>query len=102
MNARHALVLGGARSGKTAFAERLAMRSGDAGVPDAVVVLLKLYEAEKTEGETPAAFFERLDGKRVVAALGELVTASPKAEEASDIGEDKGFLVELGEGECAA
>jgi sulfite reductase beta subunit-like hemoprotein len=71
-------------------------------VPDAVVVLLKLYEAEKADGETPAAFFERLDGKRVVAALGEIVTAAPRSDEASDVGEDNGFLVQLGEGECAA
>jgi sulfite reductase beta subunit-like hemoprotein len=71
-------------------------------VPDAVVVLLKLYEAEKAEGETPAAFFERLDGKRVVAALGDIATAAPRSDEASDVGEDKGFLVQLGEGECAA
>jgi sulfite reductase (ferredoxin) len=71
-------------------------------VPDAVATLLKLYDAEKTAGETPAAFFERVDGKRVVAALGELVTAGPTKEEAADVGEDKGFLVELGEGECAA
>ena len=30
MSGRHALILGGARSGKTAFGERMAMRSGDA------------------------------------------------------------------------
>lgn len=71
-------------------------------VPDAVAVLLELYRSEKTEGETPAAFFERVDGKRVVAALGDLVSAAPRAEEAADVGEDKGFLVQLGEGECAA
>ena len=71
-------------------------------VPDAVAVLLELYRAERTEGETPAAFFERVDGKRVVAALGDLVSAAPRTEEAADVGEDKGFLVQLGEGECAA
>lgn len=32
MAARHVLVLGGARSGKTSFAERLAMRAGDSPV----------------------------------------------------------------------
>jgi sulfite reductase beta subunit-like hemoprotein len=71
-------------------------------VPDAVAVLLRLYDAERTADETPAQFFERADGKKIVAALGEIVTAPPTASEASDIGEDKGFLVELGEGECAA
>ena len=71
-------------------------------VPDAVVLMLRLFEAERSEGESPAAFFERIDGKRVVAALGDLVTAAPSADERSDIGESAGFLIHSGEGECAA
>lgn len=71
-------------------------------VPDAVVRLLGLFEAERTEGESPAAFFERVDAKRVVAALGEIVSAPPTAAEAADVGETSGFLVHTGEGECAA
>ncbi|HVJ91368.1 MAG TPA: nitrite/sulfite reductase [Labilithrix sp.] len=71
-------------------------------VPDAVVALLGLYDAEHAEGESPAAFFERVDAKRVVAALGEIVTAPPRADEATDVGEDTGFLVHAGPGECAA
>ena len=55
-----------------------------------------------TPGETPAAFFERVDGKRVVALLGELVTAAPREGETADVGETTGFLVAVGEGECAA
>ena len=71
-------------------------------VPDAVVRLLHFYEKERTAGESPAAFFERVDGKRVVAALGDVVTAAPTAGEHADIGETAGFLVHTGEGECAA
>jgi sulfite reductase beta subunit-like hemoprotein len=71
-------------------------------VPDAVVRLLAFFEAERAEGESPAAFFERVDGKKVVAALGDLVTAPPLAEERSDVGESAGFLIHSGEGECAA
>jgi sulfite reductase beta subunit-like hemoprotein len=71
-------------------------------VPDAVVRLLHFFEAERTEGETPASFFERIDGKRVVAALGDLVTAPASPEEHSDVGETAGFLIHSGEGECAA
>jgi sulfite reductase beta subunit-like hemoprotein len=71
-------------------------------VPEAVVRLLRLYEAEREPGELPAAFFERLDAKRAVAALGDLVTGPVEAGEASDVGETAGFLVQTGEGECAA
>jgi sulfite reductase (NADPH) hemoprotein beta-component len=71
-------------------------------VPDAVVRLLRFYEAERTAGESPAAFFERIDAKRVVAALGDVVTAPTAPDERADVGETTGFLVHSGEGECAA
>jgi sulfite reductase beta subunit-like hemoprotein len=71
-------------------------------VPDAVVRLLRFYEAERAAGESPAAFFERVDGKTVVAALGDVVTAQVAPDERADIGETAGFLVHSGEGECAA
>ena len=71
-------------------------------VPDAVVRLLQFYEKERAAGESPATFFERIDGKRVVAALGDVVTDAARADERADIGETAGFLVHTGEGECAA
>jgi sulfite reductase beta subunit-like hemoprotein len=70
-------------------------------VPDAVVKLLALYDAERTEGEKVAAFFERIDPKKVTAALGDLLLP-PTEDDYTDIGEKEGFKVELGEGECAA
>jgi sulfite reductase beta subunit-like hemoprotein len=71
-------------------------------VPDAVAVLLKLYEAERTPDETPASFYKRVDPKRVVAALGDLVASGPEKGEERDIGEETGFEVAIGAGECAA
>jgi sulfite reductase (NADPH) hemoprotein beta-component len=71
-------------------------------VPEAVVRLLRFFEAEREDGESAAAFFERVDGKRVVAALGNLVTAPAAPGERADVGEETGFLVHSGEGECAA
>jgi len=71
-------------------------------VPEAVVRLLRYYEAERTHGESPATFFERVDGKKVVAALGDVVTAVAGPDERTDVGESAGFLIHSGEGECAA
>jgi sulfite reductase beta subunit-like hemoprotein len=71
-------------------------------VPDAVAVLLKLYEAERTEGETPADFYRRVDPKRVVAVLGDIAVQAPRGGEEADIGEETGFHVAIGAGECAA
>jgi sulfite reductase (NADPH) hemoprotein beta-component len=70
-------------------------------VPEAVVKLLELFESDRTEGEEPAAFFQRVDAKRVVQALGPLLGPAVAGEEA-DIGETSGFLVAIGAGECAA
>jgi sulfite reductase beta subunit-like hemoprotein len=71
-------------------------------VPDAVAILVKLFESDHVEGETPDVFFKRVDPKRVVAALGDLAAAPPAPEEQTDIGEETGFHVAIGAGECAA
>lgn len=71
-------------------------------VPDAVARLLALFEAERQDAETPASFYRRVNPKRVVAALGDLVARTPGAGEETDIGEESGFKVAIGEGECAA
>jgi len=70
-------------------------------VPDAVVTLLKLYDAEKIEAETVHAFFERIDPKKVVASLA-AVTGPYEPGDEQDIGQSTGFLVETRDGECAA
>ena len=71
-------------------------------VPDAVVKLLQLFGSDRAEGESITAFYQRVDPKRVVAALGELVSIPATAEESADIDESSGFVVAVGQGECAA
>jgi sulfite reductase (NADPH) hemoprotein beta-component len=71
-------------------------------LPEAVAVLVKLYDAEHKDGETPAEFFRKVDAKRVVAALGDLASAAPSHGEEIDVGEQAGFHVAIGAGECAA
>ena len=70
-------------------------------VPDAVVALLELFESDGQAGEEPAAFFKRVEPKRVVEALGPLLGPALPGEE-TDIGETQGFQVAIGAGECAA
>ena len=70
-------------------------------VPDAVAALLELFESDADAGEEPAAFFKRVDPKRVVEALGSILAPAVPGEE-SDIGETQGFHVAIGAGECAA
>ena len=70
-------------------------------VPDAVVLLLRMFQSDHAEGETPRKFFARVDPKKVVATLQPLL-GPPTAADASDIDEEHGFLIHLGAGECAA
>jgi sulfite reductase (ferredoxin) len=69
-------------------------------VPDAVVALLELYETDRSSDEDTRSFFKRVDPKRVVAALGDLL-APPEGDDERDIGEETGFMVSTGPGECA-
>ena len=70
-------------------------------VPEAVVLLMKLYESDRNEGEVASAFFLRVDPKRVTAALA-AVLGGPEPGDTSDIGETQGFVVDTKDGECAA
>jgi len=95
------LHLGGGVDGDGAYFGRQVVKIIARRVPDAVVKLLALYESDRSENETPNAFFRRVDPKRVVAALGELVAGFAEGEE-TDFGESVGFQVAIGAGECAA
>jgi sulfite reductase (ferredoxin) len=96
------LHLGGGVDGRGARFGRQVVKVVARRVPDAVAVLVKLFESDHEAGETPAKFFARVDPKRVVAALGDIAAAPPVPEEQSDIGEETGFIVAIGAGECAA
>jgi sulfite reductase beta subunit-like hemoprotein len=96
------LHLGGGVDEKGAYFGRQVVKVVARRVPDAVAVLVKLFESDRAADETPDVFFRRVDPKRVVAALGDLATAAPESAEQVDIGEDAGFHVAIGAGECAA
>jgi sulfite reductase beta subunit-like hemoprotein len=71
-------------------------------VPEAVTRLLKLYADDRAPDEPSAAFFERVDPRRVIAALGEVLTDPPTPAEIADVGQEGGFALKTGDGECAA
>jgi sulfite reductase beta subunit-like hemoprotein len=74
-------------------------------VPQALERLVEMYTAEKQPGETPLAFFSRVEPAKVTARikdLTELDAASAKPEDFVDLGESKAFEVVEMEGECAA
>jgi hypothetical protein len=96
------LHLGGGVDRNGAYFGRQVVKLVARRVPEAVVLLLKLYESDRTSPEeTPNAFFRRVDAKRVTTALASLTTGFVAGEEA-DIGEQIGFEVAIGQGECAA
>lgn len=73
-------------------------------VPEAVVRLLRSYVTERKDGESPAAYFQRMPAPAVTHLLGDLATVDEHTPEEVflDLGEEKGFRVAIGEGECAA
>ncbi len=73
-------------------------------VDEAVARLLKLYERDRAEAEEPSSFFARVTAESVNAVLGDLaeLDANTADEVFLDIGEDRGFKVSIGAGECAA
>ncbi|HEX4457372.1 MAG TPA: nitrite/sulfite reductase [Polyangia bacterium] len=73
-------------------------------VPATVVRMLELFAREKTEGETARAYFRRVEPdalKRALADLIELDATTAKPEDWLDHGDEKPFIVAIGQGECA-
>jgi sulfite reductase beta subunit-like hemoprotein len=95
------LHLGGGVDENGAFFGRNIVKIIAPRAPEAVTLLLRLYETDRLEGETPTSFYRRVDAKRVLEVLAP-VLGPARPDEAFDIGETTGFQVETGEGECAA
>jgi sulfite reductase beta subunit-like hemoprotein len=73
-------------------------------VAEAVERMLVLYKRERTEGETPRAFYRRVSAETITHLLQDLTVldANTPESEFTDIGQDTGFVVQIGQGECAA
>jgi sulfite reductase (NADPH) hemoprotein beta-component len=84
---------------------RIAGKVPSRRVPQALERLVEMYSAEKQPGETPLAFFTRIETAKVTAKLKDLTemdATTAKPEDFVDLGDSKAFeLVEM-EGECAA
>jgi hypothetical protein len=98
--------LGGrAADGDVAFGRRLKSRLPAKRVPDAVERWLRMYEAEREEGETFDAFAERVGNERFEAEVKELTLPAEFSletmEEFIDWNRSSPYKVERGEGECA-
>ncbi len=99
------LMLGGGAGQDAASFGRLTAKIPARRVPEAVDRLLRLYEEERTAGETAAAFFHRVDTAHARAALADLEKMTAEDAVPSDFidpGEDHAFSPEVMDGECSA
>ena len=94
---------GGIDADRTTFG-RLAAKVPARRVPQALDRLVRLYAAEKLDGETPLAFFRRLEVAKVktlVADLETLTADTAADEDYIDLAETTAFRPETTDGECA-
>ena len=96
---------GRAVDGEVAFGKRLKSRLPAKRVPDAVERWLRMYEAEREERETFAAFAERVGNERFEAEVKELTLPAEFSletmQEFIDWNRSSPYEVIRGEGECA-
>jgi sulfite reductase (NADPH) hemoprotein beta-component len=94
---------GGIDAAGTTFG-RLAAKVPARRAPLALERLVRLYDKDKRDGESPLAFFRRLDVTRVKALLSDLETLtadSAQPEDFIDLAETTAFRPETTDGECA-
>lgn len=98
------VMVGGGVSIDGATFGRLAAKIPARRGPQAAERLAELYAAERREGESAAAFFNRVDLTQVKRLLADLEPLSPddaRPEDFIDLAEDHAFAPETSEGECA-
>ncbi len=96
---------GNFEGGEVIFGKRLKSRLPAKRVPEAVERWLRLYEAERNEGEEFNAFAERTGAETFEAAVKELTLPAEFSLETMqqfiDWNRSSPYKVERGEGECA-
>jgi sulfite reductase (NADPH) hemoprotein beta-component len=99
------LMLGGGQGQDGACFGRLTAKIPARRVPEAVERLLRLYEAERSHGESAPMFFHRVDAAHARAAVADLERLTAEdvlPEDFIDPGEDHAFNPEVLDGECSA
>jgi sulfite reductase (NADPH) hemoprotein beta-component len=99
------VMVGGGSTDAGATFGRVAAKIPARRAPAAVERLVNLYTAERYEGETPTAFFQRAPFERVKGLLADLEPLSLEEatpEDFIDLGETTAFVPEVMDGECSA
>jgi sulfite reductase (NADPH) hemoprotein beta-component len=99
------MTLGGGSGPGGATFGRLTAKIPARRVPDAVERMIRLYEDERSPGETAPAFFNRIEPARARAAIADLERMTADDAVPSDFvdpGEDHAFNPEVMDGECSA
>jgi len=94
---------GGIDADRTTFG-RLAAKVPARRVPQALDRLVRLYASEKLDGETPLAFFRRLEVAKVKTLVADLESMTPENaadDDYIDLAETTAFRPETTDGECA-
>jgi len=96
---------GNYEGGEVVMGTRLKVRLPAKRVPDAIELWLRMYEAERNEGEQFNAYAERVEGKRFEDEVRQLALPIEFSLETMnhfiDWNRDSPYKVERGEGECA-
>jgi sulfite reductase beta subunit-like hemoprotein len=98
------MVGGGFGDGTTTFG-RLAAKVPARRIVEALERLVKLYQDQRTDGESPIGFFRRVDVAAVKATLADLERMTPEEageEDFIDLAEVSAFNPQVMDGECSA
>ena len=99
------VMLGGGVDENGAQFGRIAAKVPARRMPQVVDRLLGLYRDEKGADEAPAAFFRRVEAAKVKTLLADLETMTPQdaqPQDFIDLAEDREFVPEIMDGECAS